>query len=1053
MIAAIWKSAALAGVIGVGCGGVYYVQRDLATTSIDPGKFGELDPGIQGEPADALTTADPVGITSVDIPPAKAELGETSPLALPGAATLGSADEPPPQNEVLSGEPASADAEPSDKDLLAVADSAGTVTDAGLDWAGDRKAKAKEIAPAAAVVGEESLAVAPKDELKSAAANAGNPWADLADTPAPKTAPKRAAANSGEVIDLVASSDEAGPVAGAADNKLTALPSGHPGPVLMEVPEKSARPRHVAEDLFLPDIGGQSEPVSAQAAAGQAPAADALAAVPQEIQQVQNELPEIRPARSRSSIPTANNGPATPALSPVPAPELANPFSQRDPAANAAAAALPTIAPSGSTGNLTRTAIAPPSEQFTPAGGPITPAAGVAEPTPAAGRGNPFAGDLFAQPPAATPANAPNPTAAPAAAQPFGAAPMERSEPAPFRSTIPGAGPKAVPVSEPGFSGGAAPFTAPPSAPLNPSAPPIQGNEPQPFGGAPVPTPAATPSAFPGNRGAIPELNSIPGPTPATAPAAAPAPAANPLRNAPPATNNVSDFGGLFPANTPAPGPGPGAAETNPNPNAFSPAGTMPPRREPVIDLVGDGTVATTVASGPQQPEIKIEKIAPAEAVVGEPLIYEIKVRNVGQSTAHRVVVEDRIPLGATCQGTIPQAETADKRLFWKLGDMRPSEERSIKVKLTPTQAGSIGSVATVNFAAEVAATTVVTAPELKVELQAPKQIIVGEQSVFRVRVVNSGQGLAKGVFIRALLPKELQHPGGNDLEYEIGNLSPKQSKDVELHVAATAQGVLTPKVIVSTNNQEQDARTVQVSVIDTRIKVARTGPAKRFVGRPASYTNTVTNQSLDTLRDVQVVENVPRDLEPTGRLSSGQWDPQNRTITWRIPQLAPGEHMELPIDLIPKKPGTFDGTLQVADAGGNKANIATRVDVAGYSNLVVDVVPDGPVAVGEQVSMRLSVRNRGTAPASNVQTVFEVPGHLRFVNAQGPVQHQAAGNVVHFAALDVIPPGGEQEFDIVLAAAEEGNARVKVDLYSDDHKSDPLHEEGEVRVYRDGGR
>lgn len=1044
MIAAIWKSAALAGVIGVGCGGVWYVQRDLATTSVDPGKFGELDPGIQGEPADALATADPFGITSVDIPPAKADSGDTSPLALPGTASLRSADEPPPQTETLPAEPASSDALPAEKDLLAVAEPAGTVTDAGLEWAGDRKGKAGG-APAAAIVGEDSLAVAPKEEIKSAAANAGNPWADFTDTPAPKTPSKKVPANAGEVIDLVAHSDEAGPVAGAADNKLTALPAGHPGPVLMEVPDKSARPRHVAEDLFLPDIGGQSEPVPAQAAAGQAPGADALAALPQEIQQVQNELPEIRPARSRSSIPTANNAPATPALSPVPAPELANPFSQRDSAANAAAASLPTIAPSGSTGSLTRTAIVPQSEPFTPAGGPITPAAGVAEPTPAAARSNPFAGDLFAQPPAATPAGTPNPTAAPAspaAAQPFGAAPMERGEPAPFRSTIPGAAPKAAPVSEPGFSGGANPFSAPPSSP---AAPPVQGNEPQPFGGAPT----ASPSAFPGNRGAIPELNSIPGPTPAAAPAASPAPASDPLRNAPPATNNVPDFGGLSPANTPASRP----AETNPNPNAFSPGGNMPPRREPVIDLVGDGTVATTVASGPQQPEIKIEKIAPAEAVVGEPLIYEIKVRNVGQSTAHRVIVEDRIPLGATCQGTIPQAETADKRLFWKLGDMRPSEERSIKVKLTPTQAGSIGSVATVSFAAEVAATTVVTAPELKVELQAPKQIIVGEQSVFRVRVVNSGQGLAKGVFIRALLPKELQHPGGNDLEYEIGNLSPKQSKDVELHVAATAQGVLTPKVIVSTNNQEQDARTAQISVIDTRIKVARTGPAKRFVGRPASYTNTVTNQSLDTLRDVQIVENVPRDLEPTGRLSSGQWDPQNRTITWRIPQLAPGEHMELPIDLIPKKPGTFDGTLQVADASGNKANIATRVDVAGYSNLVVDVVPDGPVAVGEQVSMRLSVRNRGTAPASNVQTVFEVPAHLRFVNAQGPVQHQAAGNVVHFAALDVIPPGGEQEFDIVLAAAEEGNARVKVDLYSDDHKSDPLHEEGEVRVYRDGGR
>lgn len=959
MIPAIWKSAALAGVVGVGCGGVWYVQRDLATTApLEPNKFSELDPSLKGEPAPSPTGSDPFALPEHPAP--KSDAG-TATLASAGSGNVAPAgfetlpDQAEPQTEPQSEPAASGD----DKSLLALA----TPSEQGSSNPFARRA-GSDIATA--TLDE------PAAKPKTAKAANSDPWGDIEGVSAAPKGPSKFAAAS-ESIELVANSDEGRPVEGAADGGLTALPPNHPGPVLMEVPKRTAQTESKGE-LFMPEIGGQSEP----SASG--------------IQQVQNELPEIRPTRSRSSIPDQNNT------------QAASPYYERN-GAPGAADALPMIRPAG--GNAPRSAIVPGVSDFSAGNDP-----GAAKSAAPAPTSNPFefipapAQGAAPAAPATAPAQPFEPT--PAANAAPGLFPPANNEPAkaPVRSTIPGGG--LSPVAEPSK------FVPPP----------IQ----------PEPVPVAP--AAPGNRDAIPELRSNPFGAAPAAPVGNPNPAAAP---GPTPTAAPNPFGTAAPA------------------NAFPPAGNLPPagpavppRRDPVIDLIGDGTVAAGVASGPQQPEVKIEKIAPTEAVIGEALIYQIFVRNVGQSTAHRVVVEDRIPLGATCQGTIPQAETAEKKLYWKLGDLRPGEEREIKVKLTPTQAGSIGSVATVSFAAEVAATTVITAPQLKVELQAPKQVLVGESSTFRIKVQNSGQGMAKGVFLRALLPKELKHPGGNDLEYEIGSLTPGQTKDVDLHITADAMGNFSPKVIVSTNNQEQDSRIVQINAIDTRLKIVRTGPAKRFVGRPAAYMNSVTNQSLDALRDVTIVEAVPRDLEPTGKLSNGQWDPNARTITWRLAQIGAGEKVDLPIDLVPKKPGAFDGTLQASDATGNRAHVPTHVDVAGYSNLVVDVVPDGPVAVGEQVSMRLSVRNRGTAAASNVQTVFEVPPHLKFVNANGPVQHQAAGNVVHFAALDVLPPGGEKEFDIVLTAAQEGDARVKVDLYSDDHKTDPLHEEGEVRVYRD---
>jgi uncharacterized repeat protein (TIGR01451 family) len=909
MHAAILKTAALAGVMGVGCGGVWYVQKDLATTvQAEPTKFTELDPQMQGEPTPGLTGADPFSIPTAS--PSKG--ADPSALASVPAAEMqsqGNTDARESSNPFAEigeqSEPAAVKAtvaqteDPADKFVALAApgaeDAAAPVRNS---WARDRK-----------------MTIPPADT----ATDKNNPWKDL---PALTTLPSekekavapRTAANNDE-IDLVGVEQQSEPVA----SPLKALPDNHPGPVLMPVPESGKGNVQTADTVDpFSSIGGE-------------PAEDS------KIQQVQGELPEIRPARSRSTIPQKQEAVA---------PAGANPLSFEP-----AAAAAPLQAQPNS---------AAPIRSSIPTAGPTNTAPVDLSPTPA-------------------PANAVTD---------------------PFNFGGPSAAQQAPPAREaPVFNLNR---TAPNEAPANTKMAivPIEDRPSNAFApqnnlSGPSPTPAAN-SSIPGNRGAIPELGSL---------------------------------------------------SADPAATRLDPA---PVRRTPIVDLIGDGVPGDPALVGPQQPEVKIEKIAPKEAVIGEPLIYEIKVRNIGQSTAHRVIVEDRIPLGATCQGTIPQAETADKRLYWKLGDLRPGEDRDIKIKLTPMQAGSMGSVATVSFAAEVTSTTVITAPDLKVDLQVPPEIVVGEQATFRIQVRNAGQGQAKSVFLRALLPKGLKHPGGTDIEYEIGSLNPGQSKEVELFVAAEAAGAVTPKVILTTNNQEQDARVAQVNVIDTRLKIVRNGPTKRFVGRPATFANSVTNQSNAALRDVLVVESLPADLEPTGKLSNGQWDPQTRTISWRIAQLAPNEKIDLPIDLIPRKPGSFDGSLKAHDASGNQATLVTHMDVAGYSNLVVDVVPDGPVAVGEQVSMRLSVRNRGTAPAANVQTVFEVPANLKFVNANGPVQHQASGNVIHFATMDVIPPGGEQQFDIVLTAASEGTDRVKVDLYSDDHKTQPLHEEGEVRVYRD---
>src|SRR4029077_19475188 len=85
-----------------------------------------------------------------------------------------------------------------------------------------------------------------------------------------------------------------------------------------------------------------------------------------------------------------------------------------------------------------------------------------------------------------------------------------------------------------------------------------------------------------------------------------------------------------------------------------------------------------------EQPHLTIDKQAPSTAVLGEPMVYNIQVRNAGAIPAHNVVVEDVVPDNVKIDGSIPQAQLRQKRLIWKLGTMAPGQEKKIAVRVIP---------------------------------------------------------------------------------------------------------------------------------------------------------------------------------------------------------------------------------------------------------------------------------------------------------------------------------------------------------------------------------
>lgn len=454
-----------------------------------------------------------------------------------------------------------------------------------------------------------------------------------------------------------------------------------------------------------------------------------------------------------------------------------------------------------------------------------------------------------------------------------------------------------------------------------------------------------------------------------------------------------------------------------------------------------------STGSGPQQPKLKIEKIAPPKAALNQPMIYQIVVRNVGQSAAHQVVVEDQVPQGTQLTGTIPRGEMAKNRLIWRFDKIPPGEEKKIAVRVIPTKEGQIGSVAKVSFVAEVAARTVVAAPKLKLELTGPANAVLGDALTYHFELANEGSGDAGNVYLRNVLPEGLTHPNGDDLEYEVGLLKAGEKKGIDLTVNAAKEGEFSNKAILTANGGLKSEATAKVKILGDRLTITRTGPKRRYVGRKAEYANTITNQSDTKVAPVRVVEVVPAGMEFVKANAGGQYDPKKRTVTWSLEELGPQKNQQLTLELLAKKEGPQFSEVTAFDPNGSRAVVKSQTTVDGYTALRLDVAEyQEPIDVGEQVGFRVVATNRGTRASTNVVVHLTLPEEMEFVSAKGPVDFQRKGRTLTFNPIKSLDAQAELEFDLVLKSRDAGDARLRLEIGSDQTETPLLREEG-IRI------
>lgn len=441
-------------------------------------------------------------------------------------------------------------------------------------------------------------------------------------------------------------------------------------------------------------------------------------------------------------------------------------------------------------------------------------------------------------------------------------------------------------------------------------------------------------------------------------------------------------------------------------------------------------------------PDVTIRKVAPAEAMIGDPLIYSIEISNNGETNASEVIVEDRIPAGCKLVGTIPQAELIGSKILWRLGRLPAKSAQKFLIKVVPLEEGEIGSVATVNFVAEVSTSTSVkqaAKPEIKLEVKNRETAKVGENVLFRFRVANEGSVDARDVSLQDIVPIGFEHPAGKDVTYEIGDLPAGKSIDIDLELTAVKPGQHVNRAIVKSGKDSKVETAAAVEVVEAKgLTIQSPSSRPQPVAQKTSHKFTVINESTQPIVGAAVNVILPQELAFVSASDEGSFTKASNSIRWNLPAVQPNETVTLSTTVIPRTYGVHRSRVQLIQPDQPMEQTDSLVEASGIAALRL-TFENAPATVlpGEDFVVDFSLINKGTGPDSNVQFSLVLPTGVDFVSARGPVRNlppkaAVGGRTVGFATIPEIGEGASVDFQVILRSRNAGQPKIRAEVRSD---------------------
>jgi hypothetical protein len=467
----------------------------------------------------------------------------------------------------------------------------------------------------------------------------------------------------------------------------------------------------------------------------------------------------------------------------------------------------------------------------------------------------------------------------------------------------------------------------------------------------------------------------------------------------------------------------------------------------------------TALSAAPQagvraRPTVEVKQTMPEEIRIGEPFPVTMTIVNNGPVVAEQVVLTSNLPAEVEMLSAAPLPARNANTLIWPLGDLEPEQQRQIKLKLSlkaGIDAAALKIASRVRTETSLTTSAAIYQPKLVVELSAPSAAVVNGRSRVEIKVTNAGNTPARRVTLRAPLPVELSHPFGQELENEIGELKPGESRRIPLTVTAVKAGKTNAQFQIAADGVTPVAKDWSLEIRQVQLTLAAKAAKARYLNRPTEFQFAVANKGEVDAGDAKLVANLPRGVSYVHANGSGVYDAGKHQVVWSVGKLKPGEERELVLTGVAAEIGD-QACRAVLSANGVEHESTCSTVVQGVAAMQVEVIDTAdPLELGGVTIYSVRLVNQGTAKQTNIRVACQCSAEIKPIDTRAPSKHAIHEQNLTFEPIAEMAPKDSLIFKIKAKGAKPGDAKFRVEV-SSDQQTTPISKDETTKVYGDEG-
>jgi len=442
-----------------------------------------------------------------------------------------------------------------------------------------------------------------------------------------------------------------------------------------------------------------------------------------------------------------------------------------------------------------------------------------------------------------------------------------------------------------------------------------------------------------------------------------------------------------------------------------------------------------STAKTPSEAKLLIERRVPNTVRPNEEYSYSIKITNRSHYKLDEIALTEKLPPGFKFVRAVPSPKLNKVRreLQWNFGFLMPQQKVIITITGKAVKPGKIvhkGSANLIFHLGQMNAIMEVVNPSILFTLNAKKNLIITETFPALMTFKNNGTAT---VLDAKLVPKDLAgltrvSTGSKKLSLEIGDLQPGDSKTFKVSLKAIKTGKFLNEFVVKGRDGVTAKASMETIVTQPKLVLEGSAPGMRYKGNKIRYNLKVLNKGDGEARSLSAVLDIPKTVKFLSATEGGKFDAGASKVVWNLGTLQPGDAKNFSACVTATTITKVPATASVKAFAATPRTKSFLTDVQGIPALLLWVNDQiDPIAVGENETYTINVKNQGSKTAHGVVVECQLEKSMKLISATVNGQKGVLkGNRIVFPPMASLPVGKTATWTVVVKALKDGDVRFK---------------------------